>query len=158
MAENPIQRTFFGRDLSTKEYMKRQAELDEGYENKVTVSKMFREYRLGIEKMKGTLEPAFEKSFPGQLPEVTKAASSYIEEATEMDKSMGLFGVFNFAGASVRTSQELSLVLREIERLSKVISKDESVMVLLNSLREEHNFMMQRVREVASAKARGLPF
>ena len=71
---------------------------------------------------------------------------------------MGVWGAFGFAAATQRTYKESGLVLQEIERLRKVFSKDESVMMLLNNLKQEHRFMVERVAQIASSKEKGSPF
>lgn len=156
--ENPIQDSLFGREFSAKEYMKRSADRDADYDRRVDANKIFREYRLGADKMKGSIQSAFEKTFPGQLAEVVKTSESYINEVEELDKSMGMFGAFSFGSAMTRSLQESGLVLQEVERLRRVFSKDESVMLLLNNLREEHKFMLERVHLIASSKHKGLPW
>ncbi len=159
LRENPIKdKDVFGRDLSPKQYMKEMARREQDYDNRVGISKIVREFALGIDKMKGSIEPAFNRAFPNELQEVRKTADSYIQGSTQLDESMGLVGVFSLATAQTRTFRESSLVISEIEQLRKVFSKDESVMFFLNNLKEEHKFMMNRLREIATSKDMGSPF
>ena len=154
-----LDKDVFGRDLSSKQYMKEMTRREENYDNLVGASKGFvREFGLGIDKMKGSIEPAFTRTFPNELQEVRKTADSYIQGSTQNDESMGLVGIFSVATAQTRTFKESGLVLFEIEKLRKVFSKDESVMLLLNNLKEEHKFMMDRLREIQTSKDRGSPF
>ena len=150
-----------GRDKSTKDILRDMARREEDYGNRIAMSKILRELTIGIEKMKGSVKPAFREAFPDQPAEVSKTTDTYIKDTKDFDKSTGLggFGAFGLAAALAlaRTYRESNLVLQEVERLRKVFSKDESVMLFLNNLKEEHRFTMDRVHQVASSEERSNP-
>jgi hypothetical protein len=159
-ADNPVSdKDFFGNPLPIKDYMKALDQRDERYNDKVGANKIMREVVLGIQKMKASIEPAFKIAFPDEIDEVTKMAKSYTKDATDLDESTGFVGVFETGAALARMTEESNRLYEETERLRKLFARDESVMILLNNLREEHKFLWQKVEKIrGSKKGRGLPF